>query len=402
MNNLTEVLAHYNIKGEVIGTASGPLITQIKFRPQAGTKISALTSSLDDIRRELSVSALRISNVCAENCIGFEIPNQNFETVDFSKIIKSNQFKNANGRLPLNLGVGIDGEPIFADLAKMPHLLVAGATGSGKSVALNVFILSLMAAKSPRELQFVLIDPKRIEFSIYNDQKYLFMPVVTDNSQAVEVLRYLVAEMNNRYDLLAENKVRNIEEYHRAGKQMPYLVVIIDEFADLILTDKSVETQIQILAQKARAAGIHLILATQRPSVDVVSGSIKANFPSRIAFKTASRTDSQTIIDTTGAQDLIGRGDALYLAADGQLTRIHGAYISQEEIEAFLQPYRQKTEFPSQLNNAPVQTTSAKKEKKEPFFLWAWLIALWNYLGKREQKKLIKMILEMFFGKKKS
>lgn len=402
MDNLIEVLSHYNIKGEIAGSVSGPLITQIKFRPQAGTKIGTLTAALEDIRRELGVSSLRIGNTCGENCIGFEIPNDNFATVGFSGIIDSEDFKNIKGNLPLNLGVGIDGRPIFADLAKMPHLLVAGSTGSGKSVALNAFILSLTAAKTPEELQFVLIDPKRIEFSIYNDQKYLLMPVITDNAQSAEVLRYLADEMNRRYDLLAANKVRNIAEYHQTGRKMPYIVVIIDEFADLILSDKSVEAQIQILAQKARAAGIHLILATQRPSVDVVSGSIKANFPARIAFKTASRADSQTIIDTTGAQDLIGRGDALYLAADGTLTRIHGAYVSQEEVESFLRPYRQKTEYPQALKAAPVKNTPAEKKKKEPFFLWVWLVSLWNYLGKREQKKLLKMLFETFFGKKKS
>lgn len=400
MSDLANILAHYDIHGEVIGRIAGPLVTQIKFRPTAGTKLKSITAITEDIRREMGVSALRISNVCDDNCIGFEIPNEKIETIDLRQIFSSEDFHQATGALPLSLGVRIDGKPVFADLAKMPHLLVAGATGSGKSVGLNAFILSLIARYQPTDLQFVLIDPKRIEFSVYHDMSYLYMPVITDNQQASTALAHLVDEMNQRYDLLSRSKAKNIEEYHQDGHKLPYIIVIIDEFSDLVLTDKSVEKSIQILAQKARAAGIHLILATQRPSVDVVTGSIKANFPTRMAFKTASGIDSKTILDTTGAEDLAGRGDALFLAANGTLTRVHGAYISTPEIENMLKPYAGKTKFIEIPSSKKSVAPAKNKTTKEPFFLWVWLVALWKFLGKREQKKLIKAALNLFLNKK--
>jgi S-DNA-T family DNA segregation ATPase FtsK/SpoIIIE len=355
----------------------------------------------------MGVSSLRISNVCDDNCLGFEVPNKSFQTVDLEKILDSDEFRTYKAELPINLGVLIDGTPIFADLAKMPHLLVAGATGSGKSVGLNAFILSLMAHRTPDELRFVLIDPKRIEFSIYNNQRYMYTPVVTDNSQASQLLEYLVLEMNRRYGLFEETRVKNLKEYHQTGRTLPYIVAIVDEFSDLVLSDKSVEKQIQILAQKARAAGIHLILATQRPSVDVVTGSIKANFPSRIAFKTASGTDSKTILDTTGAENLVGRGDALYLATDGQLIRFHGGYIENAQIERRLQPYRCEVkplavmkEYAPKEQPQSADQAKSKTAKKQTFFLIAWLIALWKYIGKRNQKKILNFVLQAVFGKK--
>ena len=402
MAELTEVLSHYNVSGQVIGTEQGPLITQIKFKPNAGTKLKNITSSLEDIAREAGLKGLRVSNVCEDNCIGFEVPNQTLQTVPLNDILNSAEFKSQTGALPINLGVKINGTPIFADLAKMPHLLVAGATGSGKSVGLNAFIISLIEAKRSHEVKFVLIDPKRIEFSVYNNQEYMYMPVITDNHKAAMALKHLVDEMNNRYTLFEKSKTKNIAEYNLKNKKIPYIVAIVDEFSDLVLTDKSVETYIQLLAQKARAAGIHLILATQRPSVDVVTGSIKANFPSRLAFKTASGVDSKTILDTTGAEDLIGRGDGLYLAGSGELTRIHGAYISTEEIETKLEPYRAEVkEILKEENIEQVAKTEEKTKKKKQFFLIAWLVALWKYLGKREQKKLLKMLFELIFGTKK-
>ena len=402
MAELIEVLSHYNVFGEIAETIQGPLITQIKFKPQAGTKLKNITSSIEDIARETGLKGLRVSNVCEDNCIGFEVPNETLETVPLNNILNSAEFKSQNGALPINLGVKIDGTPLFADLAKMPHLLVAGATGSGKSVGLNAFIVSLIEAKRSHELKFVLIDPKRIEFSVYNNQEYMYMPVITDNNKAALALKHLVEEMNNRYTLFETSKTKNIAEYNQKNKKIPYIVAIVDEFSDLVLTNKSVETYIQLLAQKARAAGIHLILSTQRPSVDVVTGSVKANFPSRLAFKTASGVDSKTILDTTGAEDLLGRGDGLYLAGSGELTRIHGAYISTEEIEAILEPY--KAEVKEILKGEKEQTNNKKEEKpkkKKTFFLFAWIVALWKYLGKREQKKLIKMIFDIIFKTKK-
>lgn len=402
MTDISQVLTHYGINGEVIGTQQGPLITQIKFKPKAGTKFKNITSSIEDIARETGLKGLRVSNVCEDNCIGFEVPNDKLQTVWLKDVLSSDEFKTAKGNLPINLGVQINGTPLFADLAKMPHLLVAGATGSGKSVGLNAFIISLIKAKRPHELKFVMIDPKRIEFSIYNNQEYLYMPIITENEKASLALEHLCQEMNNRYTLFEKSKTKNIEEYNQKAGFLPYIVTIVDEFSDLVLSDKTVEKHIQILAQKARAAGIHLIIATQRPSVDVVTGSIKANFPSRLAFKTASGVDSKTILDTTGAEDLIGRGDCLYLSGNGEMKRIHGAYITNEEIEAILKPYAK--EVKDILEDKHMQKenkTPLKKQNKKPFFLIAWLVALWKYLGKREQKKLIKTIFELIFKTKK-
>jgi len=403
MFDLEEILSHYGVEGKVEGEVQGPLIKQIKFKPKAGTKIKNITSSVEDIAREMGVKNLRISNVCDGGCIGFEIANDVFETVPLQNVLSSDEAQNAKGALPVSLGVKIDGTPVFADLAKMPHLLVAGATGSGKSVGLNAFIISLINKKKPSELKFVMIDPKRIEFSVYNDQQYMLMPVITDNEDASAALGYLVDEMNKRYKLLEESLTKNISEYNEKVGGMPYIVTIVDEFSDLVLTDKTVEKKIQMLAQKARAAGIHLVLATQRPSVDVVTGSIKANFPSRMAFKTASGIDSKTILDTTGAEDLVGRGDALYLAANGELMRIHGAYISTEEIEEVLKPYRAKVKPVLKKNvsvpaDEPKTVAKQEKEKKKPFFLVAWIKGIWGWLSKTEKKKFLKMIWLLLIG----
>ncbi len=405
MIDLEEILSHYGVKGKVEGEVLGPLIKQIKFKPEAGTKIKNITSSIDDIAREMGVKNLRISNVCDGGCIGFEIANDVLLSTPLLNLLESEAAANAKGALPINLGVKIDGSPIFADLAKMPHLLVAGATGSGKSVGLNSFIISLIKRKKSSELKFVMIDPKRIEFSVYNDQSYMLMPVITDNADASEALQYLIVEMNKRYEMLEKSLTKNIGEYNEKIGGMPYIVTIVDEFSDLVLSDKTVEKKIQILAQKARAAGIHLILATQRPSVDVVTGSIKANFPSRLAFKTASGVDSKTILDTTGAEDLVGRGDALFLAATGELTRVHGAYISTEEIESLLKPFRCKID-PVLQNNvlteqekapSPADLKNESKKKKE-FFLISWIKGVWNWLSKTEKKKLLKMIWLLLVG----
>ena len=403
MFDLEEILSHYGVEGKVEGEVQGPLIKQIKFKPKAGTKIKNITSSVEDIAREMGVKNLRISNVCDGGCIGFEIANDVFETVPLQDVLLSDEALSAKGALPVSLGVRIDGTPVFADLAKMPHLLVAGATGSGKSVGLNAFIISLIKKKKSSELKFVMIDPKRIEFSVYNDQQYMLMPVITDNEDASAALGYLVDEMNKRYKLLEESLTKNIGEYNEKVGGMPYIVTIVDEFSDLVLTDKTVEKKIQMLAQKARAAGIHLVLATQRPSVDVVTGSIKANFPSRMAFKTASGVDSKTILDTTGAEDLVGRGDALYLAANGELMRIHGAYISTEEIEEVLKPHRAKVK-PVLKKNAPAPSdepetkAATKQDKKKPFFLISWIKGIWGWLSKTEKKKFLKMIWLMLIG----
>lgn len=402
MADLKEVLSHYAIEGEVIKKQQGPLITEIKFRPAAGTKLKTIANALPDIAREMGFPSLRLSNVCDDHCIGFEVPNEKFETVYLDSLLKDEAFQNFQADLPLLMGVDVSGRPFFADLSKMPHLLIAGATGSGKSVQLHALILSLMKRLSPNTLKFVMIDPKRIEFALYNDQKYLLMPVINDNTQAQSALEMLVQEMNKRYQLFENAKVRNIAEYHLLGRALPYLVVVIDEFSDLVLSMNTITSQILLLAQKARAAGIHLILATQRPSVDVVTGSIKANFPARLAFKTASAVDSKTILDTTGAQDLLGRGDGLYLSADGTQTRLHGAYIDNMGIKAFLEPFRAPVQTPPNLTNqiAPEPLKSKKKETPQSFFLLTWLTAFWKWLGKRNQKKILNYLLEHILKKR--
>ena len=312
--DIERVLGHYGINGRVVGERRGPLLQLTEFEPAAGTKIKKLASALDDIARELKVSSVNVEPVPGSNSVWLEIPAETPETVDFASLADSRACKEFKAALPLCLGVDVRGEPVTADLAKMPHLLVAGTTGSGKSVGLNTFILSLIKAKKPEEVRFVLIDPKRVEFGIYDNQQYMLAPVVTDNRQAVEMLARLADEMERRYLRLRESMTRNIAEYHSRVGLMPYIVCIIDEFADLAATGPEAEKYVRLLAQKARACGIHLIVATQRPSVDVVAGVLKADFPCRLAYKTASAADSRTILDTGGAEKLLGP-----LRIDGEL-----------------------------------------------------------------------------------
>ena len=335
MQKLANILKNYDIKGEITNQTEGPVLKIIEFTPQAGTRVKNIIAVTEDIRRELAVSSLRIETSSESNCILFQVPRENPDIIDFKTQIHTPTFENLKQKyeLPLYIGADIKGEPVVADLAKMPHLLVGGTTGSGKSVGLNSFILSLISTKKPSELKLVLIDPKKIEFSIYNNQKYLYHPVITETQDATDMLSHLTQEMDRRYEILAESMCKNIADYNQKGEgHLPYIVCVIDEFADLVATDKNVEKDVIRLAQKARAAGIHLILATQRPSVDVVTGVLKANFPTRLSFKVASSADSRTILDSQGAEDLIGRGDALYLASNGELKRIHGAYMSDNDI----------------------------------------------------------------------
>lgn len=394
MAELTEVLAHYGIKGEVVGVYDGPLVRQIEFRPEPGTKLKNIAAVLDDAARELGVASLRAESLEDSQTIGFELPQTALKVIDFESILASETFKQAGGALPINLGVDIRGNPVMADLAKMPHLLVGGTTGSGKSVGLNSFILSLIARKTPEELKLVLIDPKKIEFSLYNNQKYLWTPVVSESDEAAAVLAALTAEMDRRYGVFEESMSKNIGDYNKKNPEtmLPYIVCVIDEFADLIAVSKKSEKDIQRLAQKARAAGIHLILATQRPSVDVVTGVLKANFPSRLAYKTAGNADSRTILDSGGAEKLLGRGDALYLAADGEIRRVHGAYVSDEEIAAMLVPYRGKVKA-----RLPEMTPEAEKTAAEKKTGWLrGLLNFWSSLRQREKKTLISGIVYLF------
>ena len=401
MTHFEEVLSHYGFSGEVIAEHDGPLLKQIEFLPAAGSKVKNIEAVLDDIARELGVSSLRVDMIEGTNHLGFELPQDEFKTVDFHAMMEN--AGHVKGELPICMGADILGRPVFADLAKMPHLLVGGTTGSGKSVGLNTFILSLMAAKKPNELKFIMVDPKRIEFSVYNNQKYMGYPVITESTEAVRAIAALVDEMERRYGLLEKSFTKNIKDYNEQtdDRILPYIVCVIDEFADLMATDKQVEKNIQRLAQKARACGIHLILATQRPSVDVVTGVLKANFPTRLAYKVASNADSRTILDCGGAEKLIGRGDALFLASDGKLQRIHGAYLPDSDIKKIVDEYRgdfkQVIEPKKAEETAVVETKDSKKaveKKKEGWFTRAW--RWWCNLGVRQRKVIINGIIWLF------
>ncbi len=399
MRDLVEVLQNYNVFGEVISTTQGPLLEITEFKPAPGTKLKTITTSLEDIRRELGVTSLHVEPNVDTNSLLFEYPKDNFDTVDFNEVLLSNKAKTAKEKyaLPICIGATIKGEPLFQDLAKMPHLLVGGTTGSGKSVGLNTFILSLISSKKPSELKFVLIDPKKIEFTIYHDQKYLYCPVITETTEAIQILAHLTEKMDERYEIFSENLCKNIKDYNnQASKPMPYIVCVIDEFADLMATNPDVEKDVMRLAQKARAAGIHLILATQRPSVDVVTGVLKANFPTRLAYKVASNADSRTILDEPGAENLIGRGDCLFLSSAGELMRLHGAYIEDDKIKEILSPYKcQIKPLKLKTSDEPKSSVKAQKEVKKEGFLVRFA-KFWSKLKQKDKDLIIRAIKYIF------
>lgn len=341
---IEETLRSFGITVKVLSTHPGPVITRYDIQPDAGVKGAQIVSLVRDIARALAVSGIRVlETIPGKNCMGLEIPNRDRATVYFSDLIADDSYARGGHALPLALGKDATGAPLAADLAKMPHLLVAGATGSGKSVCINAMLLSLLFASPPEKLRLILIDPKMLELASYHDIPHLLAPVVTDVSLAPAALNWAVEEMENRYRLMSAAGARSIDSYNQkiaaesspdAPRPLPYIVVVIDELADLMMTTgKKVEMTISRLAQKARAAGIHLILATQRPSVDVITGLIKANVPCRIAFQVASKVDSRTIIDQMGADMLLGMGDMLYLpAGTGTPLRVHGAFVSDDEV----------------------------------------------------------------------
>jgi S-DNA-T family DNA segregation ATPase FtsK/SpoIIIE len=354
---LKECLADFGIQGEVQGVQPGPVITMFEFKPAPGVKISRIANLNDDLALALKAMAVRIvAPLPGRDTVGVEIPNVSREIVYLREIMDSPAFTRAKARLPLALGKDIQGNPAVADLARMPHLLVAGATGAGKSVCLNSLLLSMLYKFGPDELKLLLVDPKRIELAVYGDLPHLVHPVVTDMGLAKTALDWAVYEMEQRYDAMARLGVRNIASYNQKLdglgperpedlqdlSRFPYLVIVIDELADLMLTaGKEVEVGIVRLAQLARAAGIHLILATQRPSVDVVTGLIKANFPSRIAFQVSSKHDSRTILDSVGAEYLLGQGDMLHKISGGNLLRLHGAFVDDEEIAGVVRYWKE-------------------------------------------------------------
>lgn len=353
--SLVECLADFGIKGEIQNIKSGPVVTMFEYKPAPGIKISRIAGLADDLALSMKALAVRIDAIPGQDVVGIEVPNETREVVYLRDIFKADVFAKQKSKITLALGKDIKGAPVATDLAKMPHLLVAGATGAGKSVCLNCILLSLLYKATPEEVKLLLVDPKRIELSVYADLPHLVHPVVTEMPMAKSALDWAVHEMDRRYQDMATLGVRNITGYNeklpKADKEarpelatlnpMPYLVIIIDELADLMMTaGKEAEMSIVRLAQLARAAGIHLILATQRPSVDVVTGLIKANFPSRISFQVTSKHDSRTILDMVGAEKLLGRGDSLFKPGGSKVQRVHGAYVDEDEIGQVVQFWR--------------------------------------------------------------
>lgn len=338
---LEHKLARFGIVGTVVSIKYGPVITLFEYQPDVDAKISKIVALEDDLALALQANSIRIiAPIPGRNVVGFEIARQHAQRVDLGDLFHQKAWLEHSGALPIVLGVDVIGDMVIADMARMPHLLVAGATGAGKSVALNVMLMSLLAKKTPQELQLILIDPKQLEFSPYYDIPHLLFPIITHVSDAHAVLEWLVGVMQERYSAMASVGVRSMADYNRYAQEqglepLGYIVVVIDELADLmLLVGREVEHLIARLVQMARAAGIHMVVATQRPSVDVLTGTIKANFSCRLACRVASKIDSRTIIDTIGAEKLLGKGDMLYIDSSGLLRRVHGAYVSDKEVEA--------------------------------------------------------------------
>lgn len=335
---LVQKLSDFDVDGKITQVQAGPIVTMYEFEPAPGVKINRVVSLSDDLALALKAPGVRVSTISGKSAIGIEVPNRLRDTVSLREIISSDSFKKNHSRLTLALGKDIFGLPVVADLAKMPHLLVAGATGSGKSVSINSMVMSILYKASPKEVKMLMIDPKLLELSAYEGIPHLISPVITNPKEAAEALRKMVFEMENRYRLLAEKSAKNIENYNKLvseDEQLPYIVIFIDELADLMFASANeVEDAIARLAQMARASGIHLVLATQRPSVDVITGVIKANFPARISFQVTTRIDSRTILDAQGAEQLLGKGDMLFMLPGTKIIRIHGALITEDEIKA--------------------------------------------------------------------
>ncbi|MGE3905108.1 MAG: DNA translocase FtsK 4TM domain-containing protein [Reyranellaceae bacterium] len=382
---LETVLSDFGVKGEIVKVRPGPVVTLYELEPAPGTKSSRIINLADDIARSMSAVSVRVATVPGRNVIGIELPNQRRETVYLRELLSTKDYEDERHNLPLILGKDIGGSPVIADLARMPHLLIGGTTGSGKSVAINTMILSLLYRMTPERCRFIMIDPKMLELSVYADIPHLLTPVVTEPRKAIVALKWVVREMENRYRLMSQLGVRNIAGYNervaearRKGEvitrtvqtgidpetmratfeeqpldleALPFIVVIIDEMADLMLVaGKDIEGAIQRLAQMARAAGIHVIMATQRPSVDVITGTIKANFPTRISFQVTSKIDSRTILGEQGGEQLLGQGDMLYMAGGGRISRVHGPFVSDGEVEKVVKFLRSQGE-PSYLES---------------------------------------------------
>jgi DNA segregation ATPase FtsK/SpoIIIE, S-DNA-T family len=394
---LESVLEDFHVRGDIVEVRPGPVVTMYELEPASGIKASRVIQLADDIARNMSALSARVATIPGRSVIGIELPNQKRETVSLSELIGSQAFEDQNMSLPLILGKNISGDPVIADLAPMPHLLVAGTTGSGKSVGLNCMILSLLYRMSPDECRMIMIDPKMLELSIYDDIPHLLSPVVTEPGKAIRALKWTVEQMEERYRMMASLGVRQLASFNakirdakakgsRLGRRvqtgydaetgqplyeteeleyevLPQIVVVVDELADLMMTaGKEVEFLIQRLAQKARAAGIHLIMATQRPSVDVITGVIKANLPTRISFQVTSKIDSRTILGEQGAEQLLGKGDMLYMPGGKQILRVHGPFVSDEEVRAVADHWRKQ--------GAPEYVQSVTEEPEDGGYLF--------------------------------
>ena len=343
---LEKILMDFGVNGNIKKVSHGPVVTLNEFEPAAGVKVSKIINLSDDIARNTSSESARIATIPGSNTVGIELPNNIRENVYLSEILNNPDFKKKDIKLPIALGKNISGKPIIGDLASMPHLLIAGTTGSGKSVCINTIILSLLYRHTPDKCKFILIDPKMLELSTYEGIPHLLCPVITEAKKAASVLGWVVKEMESRYRLMTKEGVRNIDGYNSKHKlPMPYIVVVVDEMSDLMLVaGKEIENYIQKLSQMARAAGIHIIMATQRPSVDVITGTIKANFPTRISFQVTSKIDSRTILGEQGAEQLLGKGDMLFMSSANRIVRIHAPFVSDNEIEKINNSLRAQAE----------------------------------------------------------
>ncbi len=375
---LTEKSAEFEVHGQVTHINPGPVVTTFEFKPDAGIKVSRITNLADDLCLALKAESILIERMPGKSTVGVQVPNRERETIWLREGIESQEFAASKSRLTLSMGKDINGRLVTADLTSMPHLLIAGATGTGKSVAINAMIMSMLYKATPEQVRFILVDPKRLELGIYEGVPHLYTPIITEPKLAAHVLRNACREMERRLKLLAEHSVRNIEQYNRRfgddptpslfeqqddeHRPLPYIVIIIDELADLMMLDRlNVEESLTRLAQMARAVGIHLVLATQRPSVDVITGLIKANFPARISFRVATKVDSRTILDANGAEALLGRGDMLYLpAGSARVHRLHAPYVTEKEITAVVEFWRAQAQ--AQYDEKFLQ---APKEKDE-------------------------------------
>ncbi|MDB2353326.1 DNA translocase FtsK 4TM domain-containing protein [Candidatus Pelagibacter bacterium] len=363
---IEKILLDFGIDGKIKAINNGPVVSLYEFEPAPGVKVSKIINLSEDLARNTSSTSTRVSVIPGKNTVGIEIPNETRESVSLREIISYEKFQKKDVKLPIALGKSISGMPIVGDLTSMPHLLIAGTTGSGKSVCINTIIVSLLYKLNPDLCKFILIDPKMLELSTYEGIPHLLTPVITDAKKATSALAWTVKEMNSRYKLMSKVGVRNIDGYNAKHKlKMPYIVVVVDEMSDLMLVaGKEIENYIQKLSQMARAAGIHIIMATQRPSVDVITGTIKANFPTRVSFQVSSKIDSRTILGEQGAEQLLGKGDMLFMSSANRIVRIHGPFVSENEIEKIVNSIRAQGE-PDYMDEITAHTSSETSSTAE-------------------------------------